>query len=57
MSVLGERYEFYITRQNNVLAEEASVGFDHTTSIFHPEIFLDILQHVLFLEKFFIAAI
>ena len=38
--------------QNNELAKETGVGFDHTTSSFHPEIFLDILRYVLFLEKF-----
>ena len=52
MSVLGESYEFYKTSQNNELAEETGVGFDHTTSSFRPEIFLNILQYVFFLEKF-----
>ena len=52
MSVLRERYEFYKKIQNTELAEETGVGFDYTTSSFRPEIFLDILQYVLFSEKF-----
>ena len=56
MSVSGESYKFRKTSQNNVLVEKTSVGFYHTTS-FHPEIFLDISQYVLFLEEFDWAAI
>ena len=52
MSVLGKSYEFYKTSENNVLAEETGVGFNHTTSNFRPEIFQTILRYVLFLEKF-----
>ena len=51
MSVLEESYEFYKTSQNDELAEETGVGFDHTDLSFCPEIFLDILRYVLFLEK------
>ena len=57
MFFLGESYEFYETSQNNELAEEIVVGFDHTTSSFRPEIYVDILQYVLFLEKFCYDAI
>ena len=52
MSVLGESYKFYKTSQSNELVEGTGVGFDHTTSSFRPEIFLDIMQYVLVLEKF-----
>ena len=52
MSILGKSNEFYETSQNNELVEETGVGFDHATSSFRPKIFLDILQYVLFLEKF-----
>ena len=52
MSVLGESHKFYKTSQSNELAEEEGVGFDHTTSSFCLKLFLDILQYVLFLEKF-----
>ena len=44
MFVFGESYKFYQTSQNNELAKETGVGFDHTTSSFGPEIFLDILR-------------
>ena len=52
MPVMGESYEFYKTSQNNELAEETGVGFDHTTSSFRPELFLGILQYVHCSEKF-----
>ena len=52
MSVLGESYEFYKISQSNELAKETGVGFNHITSSFRLEIFLDILRYVLFLEKF-----
>ena len=52
MCVLEESYRFYKTSQNNELAEETGVGFNHTTSSFHLEIFLDILRYVFLLEKF-----
>ena len=48
MSVLGKSYDFNKTSQSNELAEETGVGFDHTTSSFRPEIFLEILRYVLF---------
>ena len=52
ISISGESYEFYKTSQNNELAEETGVGFDHTTSSFLPEISLDFFRYVLFFEKF-----
>ena len=52
ISVLGESHEFRKTSQNNELTKETGIGFDHTTSSFRPEIFLDILRYVLFLGKF-----
>ena len=52
MSVSGKSYEFCKTSQNNELAEETGVEFDHSTSSFRSEIFLDIFRYILFSEKF-----
>ena len=52
MSVLGESYEFYKISQSNELAKETGVGFNHITSSFRPEIFLDILRLVDFDQRY-----
>ena len=49
---VGRKLRIYKTSQNNELVEDRGVGFDHSTPSFQPEVLVDTLLYVFFLEKF-----